>query len=381
MIRTDCLHYKGEIPCLFHKKFKVECNEQCNYYKKIGLRILIIKKDALGDVLRTTPILYSIKKKYGEDSHITWLTDPSAYELLKFNHLVDRIYIFDFKTIIQLEVEKFDILFNLDKDLPALAIAKKINAKRKFGFTMNKFGNLITFNKTGQYAHRLGISDNLKKENKKTYQEIICELLELPYSKEFKYILQIPNKEDLSNKLTIKYKIIRNFPIIGFITGAGPKYLTKIWPKNYFVELGLMLIKEKDLTVLLFGTESEKEINKFIFDKIKSELPENLKSKIIDTGINNTLLEFATLISLTDIIITGDTLGLHLAIALNVPSISLFGPTSSDEIDLFDIGIKIVADSPCLLCYKQECDYSRFCLSNINPEVIYEKILALLTIK
>lgn len=378
MIRADCLYYKGEVPCLFHKKYKIECNEKCNYYKKIGLRILIIKKDALGDVLRTTPILYSIKKKYGKDTHITWLTDPSAYDLLKFNPLIDRTYIFDFKTLIHLEIERFDILFNLDKDLPALALAKKVKAKKKFGFTMNKFGNLITFNKAGQYAHRLGISDNIKKDNKKTYQEIICELLELPYLKEFKHILQIPNKEELSNKLSVKNNINRIFPIIGFITGAGPKYLTKMWPKDYFVELGVRLIKEKNFAVLLFGTELEKEINKFIFDKIKSVLPENLKSRIIDTGINNTLLEYAALISLTEVVITGDTLGLHLAIALDVPSISFFGPTSSSEIDLFDTGIKIIADSPCLLCYKQECDYSTFCLSNIKPKFVFEKVIDLL---
>ena len=37
---------------------------------------------------------------------------------------------------------------------------------------MNKFGNLITFNKKEQYAHQLGISDNLKKENSKTYKKL-----------------------------------------------------------------------------------------------------------------------------------------------------------------------------------------------------------------
>ncbi|MHA1293715.1 MAG: glycosyltransferase family 9 protein [Promethearchaeota archaeon] len=378
MIRTDCLYYKGEIPCIFHKKFNVDCNDSCQYYKKIGLRFLIIKKDAIGDVLRTTPILHSIKEKYGKDTHITWLTEKNAFDLLKFNPLIDRVYIFNFKSFLELQVEEFDILLNLDKDKPALALAKIVKAKKKYGFTMNKCGNLITFKETGEYALRLGISDKLKKENLKTYQQIIAELLELPYSKEFKYILNIPNKEALIKTLCGKKGIKRDSLIIGFNTGAGLKFPTKIWPKENFVQLGLKLIREQKATILLFGAQDEKEINEYIYNNIYLNLDNNLKSKIINTGINNTLLEFAALISTCNIFITGDTLGLHLAIALNVQSISFYGPTSSTEIDLYGTGKKIVANSPCLLCYKKECNYTEFCLSKISVSDIYKKILEIL---
>ncbi|MFX0072315.1 MAG: glycosyltransferase family 9 protein, partial [Candidatus Hermodarchaeota archaeon] len=105
MIRTDCLYYNGYKPCTFHKQYKIECNKQCIYYKKIGLRIIIIKKGALGDVLRTTPILHAIKKKYGENIHITWLTEKSSYDLLKFNPLINKIYLNDFNTVLILEYE------------------------------------------------------------------------------------------------------------------------------------------------------------------------------------------------------------------------------------------------------------------------------------
>jgi len=375
MIRTDCLYYKGDIPCVFHKKYNVECNEKCEYYKRIGLKILIIKKDALGDVLRTTPILHSIKKKYGENIHITWLTDPSAFDLLEHNPFINKIYKLNFKTFIHLEIEKFDILFNLDKDLPAQALAKKIDAKDKYGYTMNEFGNLITFNHKDHYALRLGISDTLKKENNKTYQEIVCELLDLPYSKDFKYILKIPNKESISRNLCKKYEIDKNNQIIGFNTGAGFKFLTKMWPKDFFIKLGIDLIKEKNFSVLLFGAALEKEINEYIHYEIKKALPKELQSRIINTGINNSVLEFAVLVSLSDVIITGDTLALHLAIAQEMPSISYYGPTSSNEIDTYGTGIKLTAISPCLLCYKQLCEYPVFCLSTISPDKIYEKIL------
>ncbi len=378
MIQVDCIYYEGEIPCKFHKKYQVECNEYCQYYKKIGKRILLIKKDALGDVLRTTPILHSIKEKYGEDTHITWLTAPNAVSLLENNIFIQKVYQFDFKSVLLLEIEEFDILFNLDKDKPALALAKKVKAKEKYGFTLTKMGNLTTFDKNEQYAHRLGISDKLKKKNIKSYQEIITDLLKLPYSKEYKYILNIPQKEEMIEFLCERYNINRNSKIIGYVTGAGPKFLTKIWPKDNFIELGLSLIKSKNYTVLLFGAESERELNQEIFNIFQSKLNSSLKTKIIDTCCNNTLLEYAALISLCNLIITGDTLGLHLAISLQIPSISFYGPTSASEIDLYETGIKIIADSECLLCYKKNCDREDFCLSSIKPEEVYKKILKLL---
>lgn len=375
MIKTDCLYYIGERPCKFQKNHNIECNENCNYYTKIDKRILIIKKDALGDVLRTTPLIHSIKEKYGNKTHITWLTNPNAYDLLKNNPLINRIYRFEFPTILHLEFEEYDILFNIDKDRPSLGLSKKIRAKHKFGYTMNGCGNLTTFKHNKPYALKLGISDYLKKINTKTYQEIICELLELPYSITYQYIFNIPKKEKIVKELVEKYKISFNQTIVGFNTGAGPRFLSKLWPKEYFIQLGKKLINEKGCSIMLLGGEKEIEINNYIYEKIKKDISLQDNNKIINTGSNNSLIEFATLISMLDILITGDTLALHLAIALNKKFIALFGPTSANEIETYGIGIKLVAPSECLLCYKKSCKLDKSCMSLITVLGVYNNIL------
>ena len=91
--------------------------------------------------------------------------------------------------------------------------------------------------------------------------------------------------------------------------------MTKIWPKEYFVDLGLSLIKQNNFTILLLGAKTEKEIMDYIYENINSGLPENLKPKIINTGINNSLFEFSALISMCNVFVTADTLGLHIAIS------------------------------------------------------------------
>src|SRR5574343_73614 len=62
-IKTDCIFFKGDLPCAPHKKSGVHCPD-CPSYQPIETRILIIKLGAIGDVIRTTPLLRKIKKEY-----------------------------------------------------------------------------------------------------------------------------------------------------------------------------------------------------------------------------------------------------------------------------------------------------------------------------
>ena len=57
------------------------------------MNILIVKLSAIGDVIHALPVAYVLKKKY-PDAHITWVVEPTAYELVKHNPCVDEVIIF-----------------------------------------------------------------------------------------------------------------------------------------------------------------------------------------------------------------------------------------------------------------------------------------------
>ena len=63
----DCIYFRGDIPCRQHKEEGVHC-ETCNYYTPRKDIILIIKLGAIGDVIRTTPLLYRIRREYPESA-------------------------------------------------------------------------------------------------------------------------------------------------------------------------------------------------------------------------------------------------------------------------------------------------------------------------
>ena len=88
----------------------------------------------------------------------------------------------------------------------------------------------------------------------------------------------------------------------------------------------------------------------------RNEKIKNLvKTSIIDAGCNNSLMEFASLVNLCNILVASDSLALHIGVALKKKIVCFFCPTSANEIELYNRGIKILPKVGCLCCYKPKC--------------------------
>ena len=140
-------------------------------------KILIIKLGAKGDVVRTLSVLPAIKNKYPE-SEIYWLTKSNITDLLQNHPLISKVLAIPYKSN-----EKFDILYNFDIEEEATSLAAKIEANEKYGFYLDE-GYPASFNLGAEYYLNTFFDDDLKKTNKKTYQEMIFESAELPYNKD-----------------------------------------------------------------------------------------------------------------------------------------------------------------------------------------------------
>jgi heptosyltransferase-2 len=360
MIKSDCVYFRGDKPC----KFKRLC-EGCSDYEPFTKRILIIKGRAQGDVLRTTALLPGLKRKL-TPSHISWLVDEESKDLLVHNPYVDRIICFCWEDILSLLVEKFDVLVSLDKEAPSTSLATKITSSQKFGFGMNEYGNLTIFNKSSAYAYRLGIDDDLKfYQNKKTYQEIIYEIAEIEYEND-EYVFRLKEEDKKkAQEFFKKNKIPKNRLAVGLNTGAGTKFETKQWPKERYLKLIDYLSTQLRANVFLLGGVREIEFNRYLEKKSLH--------KVYNTGSDNSLLDFAGFVSLLDLVVSSDTLGMHLAISLEKKIIALFGPTCPQEIDLYNRGTKLFAGVSCSPCYQQTCPDEK-CMKDITAEQVFEEI-------
>jgi len=363
--KSDCRRFIGEKPCQPGR----ECFD-CADYSPMGTRLLIIKLGAGGDVLRTACLLPGLKQKYPV-SHITWVTEKPFVPLLARNPSIDRLLRFEFTTVLTLVTEYFDQLICLDKVPEAISLAEQVNSSQKFGFGMDRYGSLRPFNKRAEYAFRLGLSDQLKfKENTLTYPEMIYEICDLPYDGQAYQIWLNDQQSALAHRIKDQYGRAAS-AMIGLNTGSGPVFATKKWPIDHWLELARLLYHDRPAALFLLGGPDEKERNELI--RQKSTVP------LVDMGTDNSLERFIAIIAALDLVITCDSLALHIALALGKKVVVLFGSTSATEIDLFGQGLKIVSDFRCSPCYRKTCDLSPMCMDKLEPLAVFEEVKKLIT--
>ena len=318
------------------------------------MNILVLKFGAIGDVIRTTSILPGLKSKY-KNCKIGWVTKKDSFGVLKNNSLIERVFLIDDNTKNKLINKKYDLVISLDDDYRACELASKVGSGKLVGaYLKNKKTAYTTdsalwfdmglISKFGKQK-----ADELKAKNKQTYQEIMYGILGLRYKKQ-EPILNLTKKElSFGKKFAKNNGIKKNDLVVGINTGAGGRWDDKKLSIGKTTELIGRLNKIKRVKMLLFGGPEEKERNK----KIKQIIKEN----IIDAGCGNSLMEFASLVDVCKILITSDSLALHIGTALKKKIVAFFYPTSTSEIELYNRGIKITGKGQDYCSYKPRCDY------------------------
>lgn len=359
-----CKNYSGYKPC----KPYYNCLENgCYEYKNMGTKILIISLDALGNVLDNTPILHSIKRKFPV-STIYWITLGNAEKILLFNPLIDKVFAWSDENRMILKNLEFDYVMNADKSDYACAFANEVNAKNKLGFLLNENGKIIPANESAMFSYKLGIDDQLKfRENTKTGIEIIHEVFELDYQRD-DYVFKFSPEEQ---KFIDDYKKEINFDdsklYVGFNTGCSELFPNKKMTVGQHIKLIDSLLKEKNIKIVLLGGKEDTERN----EKIINTFDANQKKNIINTPSTLGMRKGACFIDICDVVITGDSFGMHLAIGLKKFVIAWFGLSCWSEIELFGRGVKLYQqDLFCSPCWKRVCPYNLECIQMIDLDKI-----------
>lgn len=286
---------------------------------------------SLGDVLRTTVILHFFK-----DNTVSWLVDKKAAPLLENNPYIKRILIYNLETVLQLQRERFDTVVNLEKVPGICALADSINAWRRFGFRFDEYsGNAQSYD-GAEKVLALSLSLHEKRENSKYWQEALTEMVGKQWQGEG-YILGYKPHNSL------RYDIGLNW-------ATGQKWRNKAWPKEHWEKLETLLGEKYSISW--------------------------------QKGMDN-LHEYMDWINSCSVIVSNDSLGMHLAIALNKKVIALFGPSSSQEVYLYERG-KILLPEPdieydCIPCLQRECTRPAHCMRFIEPDNVAKAVEEILS--
>ncbi len=363
----NCKKFTGYKPCYSdHDCWTNGCKD--GEKDKFGTMILIVNLDAMGDVVMTTAQLPAIKRKFPQ-STIYWITLKVASGILKNNPYIDKVFEYNAESLSILREMKFDYVMNVDKSQRSGAILMSVDADHKLGFGINERGQIIPMNKGAEYNYLLGMDDNLKfKINTKTGQEYLAETFELDYQRD-EYVFNFTEEElkfieDYKRKIGIKPED----EIIGFNTGCSNTFPNKKMTLEQHAVLIEKFLSYNRFKIMLVGGPEDAERNE--------ALAEQFKGKIINTPVNEGIRRGACYESIPDLIITGDSFGMHLAIALKKYVIAWFGLSCWQEIDLYDRGIKLFPEGlECAPCWNKVCPYDLECIQMIDLERIEKETI------
>ncbi len=363
IVIPDCKNFNGYKPCFPG----TDCLDECVEPRPRGTRILLINLDAMGNVLLTTSLLPAIKRKYPQ-SHLSWITEKNAYHLLDNNPFLDAVYVWGPESWMVLREMKFDVLMNVDKSNRSCALAMEIDSKKKFGFGLNRDSVIVPLNKEAEYVYRMGLNDHLKfRENQKSVSQVLTEAMALRYQRD-EYVLNLSKEEvEFGEKYGEEVGLSESSFVVGFNTGCSPLYPNK----KMTIEQHLVLIDElarrAGIQMLLLGGPEDAERN--------AEICRRMGAKVINTPTTEGIRRGICYENLCDAVVTGDSLGLHLAIALKKYVIVWFGVSCWTEIDLFDRGVKLIPEGlACSPCWKRECPYNLECIQMIDLERIVREV-------
>ncbi|MBI4684785.1 MAG: glycosyltransferase family 9 protein [Nitrospirae bacterium] len=342
---------------------------ECEHYIPLKENLLIIKLDAIGDVLRTTCLLPVIAKAWPE-LRISWITRQESVPLLENNPYITEVIPYGADALVNLALRKFDRVINLDAGKISSGMAAIAKAKEKIGYVLHEGGYVTATNNAAEEWLQMGVFDDLKRANIRTYQEIMCSILSLP-TDGMKYVLELTETEKAEGQRhLLNLGLDLKKPIIGIHTGGGGRWRLKQWEEEKFIEL-ISQLALKDLQVLLFGGPLERELNKRIMARGNS--------LVFDAGCDNEVRYFASLINCCSVVLSGDSLAMHIALAMGQRAVVLFGPTSNTEIELFGLGEKVISDLDCLACYKKDCDFIPNCMDSISVDMVKQAIIRQVT--
>ena len=299
-------------------------------YKKI---LIYNSGGGLGDSIQLIPLILSLKKHF-KNSDLYYLGAHENHYLGKLKDFNINIKTLDLnlqyfgfrwwhffsanKNFLNLNLNKFDLIIDLQSKLRNTIILKKIPSNNFYSSTFNY--NFCSIKKN--YINSPNIVN-------KTISNL---------EKFFNTKIQIINFkiEDLDNKyIDESKKLLPNNNYIGISPTQGNLYRKKSWPINNFIELAKK-IEEKNKVPVFFVEKNNHDIINKIKEKIpKALFPEhnsNLSSPALVTALSSRLEKAVSI----------DNGVMHMMSLSKVPMVVLFGPTNSEKFAPIDQNIKIL---------------------------------------
>lgn len=281
---------------------------------------------SLGDILRTTVILHLFPPS---DYEVTWVVDKAGVPLLHNNPYIDRLLVINPFTPHLLLSEWFDIVINFEKEPGICAVADRVPAWRRYGFRLDPTTHRAKAYDYSDEALSFTTDPMAKRHKGKSWAEVLYEMLGAHYDGQMQILGYAPSSE-------IRHDVGLNHLI-------GKKFPLKRWPAANWEQLHACLSADGHDVSWQQGADD--------------------------------LEDYIDWINSCRVLVTNDSLGLHIGLALGKPVVALFGPTVANEVNGQHL-VKITPplDWACIPCLESKCHHATPCMEHITVDSVHAAV-------
>jgi heptosyltransferase-2 len=323
------------------------------------VKILIRATNWVGDAIMTLPALRAVRTRF-PDSEITILARPYVAAIYKDQEICDNtMFVENTRDIVgELRARKFDVALLLQNAFEAAWIAWRAGIPERIGYARDGRSLLLT------KAVAVPKPGEIPAHEQYYYLELLRRVGWLESSPSESFIkLNVPeeNRQRAAEFLIstgVKSGSMR------IAIGAGASYgSAKCWPPDRFAELANRLQAQTQADVILFGTSTEAAVSSAIAAGMNHP-PINLTGK---TSIH----DLPALLSQCHLFIGNDSGAMHVAAAVGLPVVAVFGPTDPFGTAPVTPRCSIVQEKPyCSPCFLRRCPTNHRCMTRVTPEAV-----------
>lgn len=332
--------------------------------------IIIRMPNWIGDAVMATPVIEEVRRFFPE-AEITlmcqgiigdlFLEDPRADSLFRFKKISGWIHQKERKRIIDpLKKGAFDLGILLTNSLSSAWWFYRGGVKERLGFSTHMRSFLL--------KPSVRLPKNVENQHLvKTYKELLIPLGITPTDSTPTLFLS-PEEELKAENILQKFSTPGS-KWIGINPGAAFGS-AKCWLPDRFRALIEKILAETPHRVVCFGDQAGAPLVK--------EITEGLGERVLNMAGRTTIRELMALIKAVDVFLTNDSGPMHIAAALKVPLLALFGSTSDVKTGPYMWGEVIHKHTFCSPCYKRVCPIDFQCMKKIEVDEVYTKLMKLL---
>jgi heptosyltransferase-2 len=336
-------------------------------------RLLVRGTNWLGDAVLMTPALLALRQGFPR-ARIVLLAKPPVAELLQTHPSIDETILYHnpgihagiggmWRLAKLLNARQFDLAVLFQNAFEAALIAAVAGIPRRYGYPTDGRWLLLT--------DRVAQTANVRKRHEVEYYLELLRPMGFPILSQAPALYTTPGEDRDAAARLESLGATPGRPIIGL--NPGSTYGTaKRWVPQRYAEVVERLATEYNAYVLIFGGRGEEPLGNEIASMLT--VPHAVLSG------RTTVRELMALIKQCRLLLTNDSGPMHIAGALDVPVVAVFGPTNPLTTGPFGPGHELVRQpvecSPCLL---RECPIDHRCMLKIQSQEVYEAAVRQLT--